>query len=328
MASARHDYAFTLMCPQCRDPHPNIIESHQDGDTICGDCGIILGDRIIDTGSEWRNFSNDGNSAGASDDPSRVGGPTNPLMAGSTDPLETSISSKDGLTGISKELANTQNRINYRQSEKGILKAFRDIQQFSERISLPRSVIDRAKQIYKLADEAKLLRGSGSGVRSIDTFVASSIFLACKQEQVPRTYKEISSLCQVAKKDVWRVCKMILPLMGNEIITVAKVSDFTSRFCGHLALRPEIKRTCVQISNNAIALSSMAGKSPISVASASIYLGSQLHRRTEQPKSVKDISFVSGITEGTIKQCCRDLQPFLKEAIPIEFHQDIPNLLL
>ena len=34
--------------------------------------------RVIDVGSEWRSFSNDKNSA----DPSRVGGPVNPLLDG------------------------------------------------------------------------------------------------------------------------------------------------------------------------------------------------------------------------------------------------------
>lgn len=35
--------------------------------------------RVIDVGSEWRTFSNDKNT----EDPSRVGGPENPLLNGS-----------------------------------------------------------------------------------------------------------------------------------------------------------------------------------------------------------------------------------------------------
>ena len=49
---------------------PNIIEDFRSGDVVCGNCGLVLGPRIIDTRSEWRTFSNDD---GGGDDPSRVG---------------------------------------------------------------------------------------------------------------------------------------------------------------------------------------------------------------------------------------------------------------
>ena len=29
------------------------------GDMICSMCGLVVGDRVIDVGSEWRTFSND-----------------------------------------------------------------------------------------------------------------------------------------------------------------------------------------------------------------------------------------------------------------------------
>ncbi|WVW79580.1 hypothetical protein I302_101549 [Kwoniella bestiolae CBS 10118] len=40
------------LCPNCRTDPPNIIEEYSKGDLVCGDCGTILGDRIVDTRSE------------------------------------------------------------------------------------------------------------------------------------------------------------------------------------------------------------------------------------------------------------------------------------
>lgn len=40
------------LCPNCRSDPPNIIEEYSKGDLVCGDCGTILGDRIVDTRSE------------------------------------------------------------------------------------------------------------------------------------------------------------------------------------------------------------------------------------------------------------------------------------
>jgi transcription initiation factor TFIIIB Brf1 subunit/transcription initiation factor TFIIB len=50
----------------------------------------VVGHRIIDTRSEWRTFSND-NAKG--DDPSRVGGPSNPLLDGGQ--LDTMVFKRD-----------------------------------------------------------------------------------------------------------------------------------------------------------------------------------------------------------------------------------------
>lgn len=48
------DLAVRLICPDCRDPNPNIIEEFGSGDLVCGTCGLVLGDRVVDTRSEWR----------------------------------------------------------------------------------------------------------------------------------------------------------------------------------------------------------------------------------------------------------------------------------
>lgn len=60
--------------------HPDspLIEDYRAGDMICSECGLVVGDRVIDVGSEWRTFSNEKSGV----DPSRVGGPENPLLSG------------------------------------------------------------------------------------------------------------------------------------------------------------------------------------------------------------------------------------------------------
>lgn len=53
-ASFGPDLSVRLICPECRDPNPNIREEFGSGDLVCGNCGLVLGDRIVDTRSEWR----------------------------------------------------------------------------------------------------------------------------------------------------------------------------------------------------------------------------------------------------------------------------------
>jgi transcription initiation factor TFIIB len=48
------DLSVRLQCPECAPRKPEIIEEFGSGDLVCGGCGLVLGDRIVDTRSEWR----------------------------------------------------------------------------------------------------------------------------------------------------------------------------------------------------------------------------------------------------------------------------------
>jgi transcription initiation factor TFIIB len=48
----KQDLAVRLICPECRDQQPNIEEEFSSGDLVCRGCGLVLGDRIVDTRSE------------------------------------------------------------------------------------------------------------------------------------------------------------------------------------------------------------------------------------------------------------------------------------
>ena len=48
------DLNVRLICPECRNPNPKIVEEFSSGVLVCGGCGLVLGDRIVDTRSEWR----------------------------------------------------------------------------------------------------------------------------------------------------------------------------------------------------------------------------------------------------------------------------------
>ena len=42
----------------CRyHPKAPLIEDYRAGDQICSECGLVVGDRVVDVGSEWRTFS-------------------------------------------------------------------------------------------------------------------------------------------------------------------------------------------------------------------------------------------------------------------------------
>ena len=131
------------------------------------------------------------------DDPSRVGGPADPLLDAS-DQLSTVISFKDNNTGVARALQMAASRV-AKDAQGGtgrdLQGAFREIATMCEAISLPKSIIDTSKMLFKRVDEEKVLRG-----KSEAAIIAACIFIACRQGRVARTFKEIVALTNVSKK--------------------------------------------------------------------------------------------------------------------------------
>ncbi|EKM59113.1 uncharacterized protein PHACADRAFT_249341 [Phanerochaete carnosa HHB-10118-sp] len=292
------DLAVRLICPDCRDPSPNIVEEFSSGDLVCGTCGLVLGDRVVDTRSEWRTFAND-----EGDDPSRVGAAIDPLMEG-VEQLDTTISFKDGGSGLARELQRAASRGSASRSERNLLQAFRDISSWCDQFSLPKTISDIAKQLYKRSDEEKLLRG-----KPLEAVIAACIFIACRKAHVPRTFREICNLTHVSKKVLGQCYKQLeqafnlTPGASADRQTSSATSstgpeDLLVRYCNHLDLPPNVQPICSDIIVKARDLGIALGRSPISVAGGAIYFTCHL---LGKPKSMKDISAVAGVSEATIK---------------------------
>ncbi|KAG5219386.1 transcription initiation factor IIB [Salix suchowensis] len=274
------DLAVRLICPECRDPNPNIVEEFGSGDLVCGNCGLVLGDRIVDTRSEWRTFAND-----EGDDPSRVGAASDPLLEG-IEQLDTVISFRDGGSGIARELQ----------------RAASHISSWCDQFSLPKTISDIAKQLYKRSDEEKLLRG-----KPLDAVIAACIFIACRQAHVPRTFREICNLTHVSKKTLGQCYKALeqafnlspgATAANNASSPSTGPENLLSRYCNHLDLPPNVQSICSDIIIAARKHGIADGRSPVSIAGGAIYFTCHL---LGKPKALKDISAVAGVSEGTIK---------------------------
>lgn len=188
-----------IICRDCKEFPPNLVEEFSSGDMVCGSCGLVLGDRIVDTRSEWRTFSNDDQ---GNDDPSRVGDGANPLLNGSQ--LQTTISFGDGGSGRSRDLHRAQNKSTHDKATKGLLAAYKEIGALCDAWNIPKNVSDTAKHLFKMVSDAGAFRG-----KSQDAIIAGCIFIACRQCKVPRTFREVFALTKVSKKEIGRIFKAL-----------------------------------------------------------------------------------------------------------------------
>lgn len=198
MEKWKENLNMQLICPDCKEVPPNLVEEFSSGDMVCGSCGVVLGDRIVDTRSEWRTFSNDDQ---GNDDPSRVGDGPNLLLNGSQ--LQTTIAFTDG-NARSRDLLRAHSKTSTDKATKGLLAAYKEIGAHCDAVNIPKNVSDTAKHLFKLVDDAKVFKG-----KSQEAIIAGCIFIACRQCLVPRTFQEIFALTKVPKKEIGRTFKAL-----------------------------------------------------------------------------------------------------------------------
>ncbi|KAL5724762.1 hypothetical protein ACHQM5_007982 [Ranunculus cassubicifolius] len=297
-----------MYCPECRRrTHVNL--DHAAGDTICVECGLVLEAHLIDETSEWRTFANES----GDNDPVRVGGPSNPLLADSG--LTTHIAKPNGGGSgdfLSSSLGRWQNR--GANSDRGIIQAFKHIGILCDRLGLVATIKDRANEIYKKVEDLKSIRG-----RNQEAILAACLYIACRQEDRPRTVKEICSAAGATKKEVGRAKEFIVKQLEVEMgqsmeMGTIHAGDFLRRFCSHLGM----SNAAIKAAQEAVQKSEEIDirRSPISIAAAVIYMITQL---SDEKKPLKDIMLATGVAEGTIRNSYKDLYPYASRMIPTSF---------
>jgi transcription initiation factor TFIIB len=203
----KEDLNLQLICRDCKEVPPNLVEEFASGDTVCGSCGLVLGERIVDTRSEWRTFSNDDQ---GSDDPSRVGDAPNELMIG--EQLHTTIAfDGGGGNAKSRDLHRAQSKAVHDRASKGLMAAYKEIGALCDSLSISGDTSHTAKNLFKQVSEGNAFR-----TKSQETVIAGCIFIACRQTNVPRSFREIFALTRVSKAEIGRTFKALEKFFAAE----------------------------------------------------------------------------------------------------------------
>ncbi|TXT15312.1 uncharacterized protein COLE_01505 [Cutaneotrichosporon oleaginosum] len=313
------------LCPNCRTDPPHIVEEYSHGDLVCADCGTILGDRIVDTRSECETFAGDE----GGDDPSRVGGPSNPLLGNAS--LDTIISGRDGRTGMSKDLMRAQNRANQQSATGGgksnalqLQSAFARISEKTDAMQLPRKVTEIAQHAYKIGDEQRISRG-----RNDDALIAASIVFATRMAGAQRSFTEVCKVTRVSKSELGRVFKLLKSAIdktgtapkGNTN-TSDVVESLLGRFSNYLDLGVMIHNSSKHIAPLAMRLPTIDGRTPNAIAAGVLFFTTTL---MEKQTTSKEIAGISNVSESTIKMICKKVAEELDQVIKPEWKEQFPK---
>jgi len=298
-------------CPQ--HPEATLIEDHRAGDQICSQCGLVVGDRVIDVGSEWRTFS----SEAGGEDKSRVGGAENSLLGGGD--LSTMIGPSTGPASFDSTgnalYNNRRTATSSSSSDRTLINAFRTISNMADRINLTKTITDRANKLFKTVHDGRNLKG-----RSNDAVAAACMYIACRQDGVPRTFKEIVAVSTVSKKEIGRCFKLILKAHDTSVDLIT-TGDFMARFCGTLSLARDVQKAATCIAKKSVDMDIVPGRSPISVAAAAIYMASQA---SNDKRTQREIADIAGVADVTIRQSYKLMLPYAIQLFPGDFKFTTP----
>jgi len=291
---------YAKKCPECG----GITLSWQKdkGEVICKDCGLVVEDKMVDFGQEWREFDSDTSSSKR-----RSGAPLTYTQYDQG--LGTEVGRIADLSKLGSKSRNKFFRLRkwqYRIStaiERNLKLALAELKRVASYLKLPKSVEEEAARIYTLAVQKGLVRG-----RSMESVVAGALYGACRRHEVPRTLDELSEASAIEKKEIGRTYRFVTRELGIGILP-SNPADYIPRFASALKLSAETQSKSIEILEKASKAELTSGRGPTGIAAAALYVSALIHGEKRTQREVAD---VAGVTEVTIRNRYKELLDKLK----------------
>ncbi len=296
-------------CSECGSV--NFVHDHDNGEIICVDCGLVLNEKMINKGPEWRAFTQKEKESRI-----RVGMPTSYSLFDKG--LSTTIGrvDRDALgrklplpTRLKMwRLRKWQIRSRVQSNiERNLAKAMAELTRLSDKLNIHGSVKENAAMIYRKALEKGLVRG-----RTIAGIMTAALYAACRSSKTPRTLREIAEKSLVDKKDIARCYRLLLRELDIQM-PIADPLTYLSKIAENLGLSGEIQGLAIQILRDARKARVSTGKDPTGLAAAALYIACLQSRKK---KAQKDIAEAAGVTEVTVRNRYKTLKRQLGLELP------------
>ena len=272
---------ITAYCQIClNDDNIGLIDNNY----VCKTCGIIV-ERFIDSGAEWRFYGHDDSKG---NDPTRCGLPTSDLLPDSSLGALIGYTTRETSELRIMRRYHMWNSMSYK--ERTLYNVFDTLTNTAVNNGINKSIIDDAKILYKKISEMKISRGENR-----NGLIASTIYMSCKRNKVPRSAKEIAAIFNLKLTTMTKGCKRFQELMRMNLEATGP-ADFISRFCSKLDMDNQMRDYCKSVIMKAEDLSVMHENTPPSIAAGAILLCSNVRGWGINKKMLSDVCEISQVT--------------------------------
>lgn len=293
-------------CSECLSY--NLIRDSKRGETICGDCGLVIDDNIVDFGPDWRAFDSE-----QRDKRARTGPPMTQTVhdRGLSTVIDWQNRDYTGQPIAPENYLQLQRIRKWHKrarvtnaSERTLAIGLGELDKIASKLDLPSDTRESASLLYRKSSEEGLIKG-----RSIESVAAAVIYIACRQHGNPRTFKEISGVLGVNKKKIMRSYTHIKRELGIELGETSP-KDYVPRFCSKLGLSGEVKAKAIELLSKVDERKLTSGREPDGVATAAIYVASAA---IGEDRTQGEIADGVGVTEVMVRNRYKDLAEALEK---------------
>ena len=279
-------------CPECEG------SLKRDGcETVCANCGLVVGEDAIDRGPDWRSFEDD------ESENARAGAP---LTRSRHDRgLSTEIGRSTRLKGRKRRQLSRLRREHRRaqvssKRERNQVYAFTEIRRIVGSLGLSNAIRDRACVLFESAQNENLLQG-----RSLEGFAAAAVYATCRTEGVARTVDE---LCRAARADPDELRAAYDALNRDLGLPTGPIDprEYVPRFATELALPDGVRERAETLVETAREEGITGGRNPAGVAAACLYTAAR-ERDVELTQAA--VADVADVTPVTLRGTYTELQP-------------------
>ena len=284
-----------------------MLTDNDTGEMFCSKCGFVATDRVESEGPEWRSFSKDDGT-----DRTRTGTPTSLAMhdmglATVINPANKDASGKPltaSMKSTIERLRTWDSRSQVHEPvDRNFRQAFSELDRLKDKLALSDAVIEKTAYIYRKALDKGLVRG-----RSIPGLVAAALYAACRNTETPRTLTDVANGINIKRKDVARCYRLLLRELDLKMPVVDPIKG-VSRIASIAELSEKTKRKALEFLEEASRIEVSAGKDPMGLAAAALYLSCVM---MGENRTQKDIAQAAGVTEVTIRNRYKGLKEALK----------------
>jgi len=310
----------TIEIEKCTVCNSSLVDDTENGEIICSGCGIVMAEHMEDYGPEAKGSSLEdkmklARATGQTSYSQHDLGITTEISIGSTDFSGKKINAETA--SQMHRLGKWQQRVRVSSSrDRRLSNVLGRVSEICQNCSLPKNVIETASLIYRSLD-GKNIQVKGKSVVSIS---AAVVYMACKRCDVVRSLEEIlrevviprdvKSKTKLASK-YYRMLMMELGTVATPMITMDK---YISKIANMTNTDPRVERLSLEIAEKTKDRNLADGKAPNGIAAAYLYIASIL---LGQSVLQRDMSSVSGVTEVTIRNRCKEILTSFKLKIAL-----------